>query len=125
MSGINAADFTAEELTSIIGTLRDFRDEAEHLKKKVDEYFTEFDKDTNGYLDRRELRHFLITFFTTFKIHLPVTDEYVDAVFREIDLNKDNKIQAEELEAYAMHFVNQLLPAYETALAQKGEQGGI
>ena len=76
----------------------------------MDLYFTEFDKDANGFLDRRELRHFLQTFFTTYKIHLPVTDEYVDAVFREIDLNKDNKIQPEELEQYALHFVNQLLP---------------
>ena len=106
MSGINAEDFTKDELVSIISTLKDFQNEEEHLKKKVDEYFVEFDKDANGFLDRRELRHFLITFFTSFKIHLPVTDEYVDAVFREIDLNKDNKIQAEELEAYARHFVN-------------------
>jgi len=55
----------------------------------------------------------------TYKIHFPVTDEYVDAVFREIDKDRDNKIQPKELEEYAMHFVNQLIPAYEGALAQK------
>ena len=48
-----------------------------------------------------------------------MTDEYVDAVFREIDLNRDNKIQPNELEGYAMHFVNTIVPAYEQALANK------
>jgi len=48
-----------------------------------------------------------------------VTDEYVDAVFREIDLNRDNKIQQNELEFYAMHFVNTIMPAYEQAIASK------
>ena len=70
-------------------------------------------------MDRKELREFLHQFFNTYKIHFPITDEYVDAVFREIDKNRDNKIQPSELEEYAMHFVNQLIPAYENALTQK------
>jgi len=61
----------------------------------------------------------LTNFFTQYKIHFPVTDEYVDAVFREIDLNRDNKIQQNELEFYAMHFVNTIMPAYEQAIASK------
>ena len=55
-------------------------------------YFQEFDKDQNGFLDRKELRNFLHEFFTSYKIHFPITDDYVDAVFREIDANKDNKV---------------------------------
>lgn len=81
-------------------------------------YFQEFDKDTNGFLDRKELREFLKLFFSTYKIHFPITDEYVDAVFREIDVDRDNKIQPAELESYALLFVNQLIPAYESAMAQ-------
>lgn len=83
------------------------------MKQEVDRYFESFDKDNNGWLDRKELRDFLHQFFTQYKIHFPVTDEYVDAVFREIDLNRDNKIQPNELEQYAMHFVNTILPHYE------------
>jgi Ca2+-binding EF-hand superfamily protein len=85
----------------------------------VQKYFAEFDKDANGHLDRKELREFLNKFFNSYKIHFPITDEYVDAVFREIDANRDNKIQPNELEAYAMHFVNNLLPQYEAALTTK------
>ena len=85
----------------------------------MQKYFVEFDKDQNGWLDRKELREFLRQFFNSYKIHFPITDEYVDAVFREIDVNRDNKIQTNELEAYAMHFVNTLLPQYENALKTK------
>ena len=116
---IKPEEFTKEELEAIIKKLTDFRDVHDHLNEQVQKYFQEFDKDLNGSLDRKELRAFLNDFFASYKIHFPITDEYVDAVFREIDLNKDNKIQPNELEAYAMHFVNTLLPNYESAIASK------
>eukprot|EP00349_Pseudokeronopsis_sp_Brazil_P008293 CAMPEP_0202970650 /NCGR_PEP_ID=MMETSP1396-20130829/18934_1 /ASSEMBLY_ACC=CAM_ASM_000872 /TAXON_ID= /ORGANISM="Pseudokeronopsis sp., Strain Brazil" /LENGTH=60 /DNA_ID=CAMNT_0049699303 /DNA_START=34 /DNA_END=216 /DNA_ORIENTATION=+ len=60
MSGaIKAEDFTKEELEGIIKTLSDFKEVQDHLKERVNQYFSEFDKDSNGYLDRRELRMFL------------------------------------------------------------------
>ena len=62
-------DFTKEELETIIKTLSDFKEVGEHLKNQVNTYFDEFDKDKNGFLDRRELRMFLTNFFTTYKIH--------------------------------------------------------
>ena len=116
---IRAEEFTKEELTTILQTLTDFRDVKDHLDEQIQKYFSEFDKDENGFLDRKELREFLNQFFKSYKIHFPITDEYVDAVFREIDVNRDNKIQPNELEAYALHFVNQLIPAYEAAFASK------
>jgi Ca2+-binding EF-hand superfamily protein len=91
----------------------------DHLNEEVQKYFSEFDKDANGWLDRKELREFLTKFFASYKIHFPVTDEYVDAVFIEIDANRDNKIQPIELQAYAMHFVNMVLPFYDAALKEK------
>ena len=112
---IKAEDFTKEELQAVLQQLNDFKTAPEQLKEQVQKYFGEFDKDGNGFLDRRELRHFLNAFFTQYKIHFPITDEYVDAIFREIDKNRDNKIQKEELELYANHFVHQLIPLYEKA----------
>ena len=103
---IKPEDFTKEELQGVLVQLGDFKSANDHLREQVQKYFAEFDKDGNGFLDRRELRHFLIAFFTQYKIHFPITDEYVDAIFREIDVNRDNKIQPGELETYAMHFVN-------------------
>ena len=116
---IKAEEFTKEELLAIVQQLTDFKDIHDHLNETVLKYFSEFDKDANGWLDRKELRAFLFAFFGSYKIHFPITDEYVDAVFREIDSNKDNKIQPIELETYAMHFVNTLLPQYEQALTLK------
>ncbi len=58
-------------------------------------------------------------FFKEYKMHFPITDEYVDGVFREIDQNKDGKIQPDELKLYAKHFADILLPEYEKVLAKK------
>ena len=44
-------------------------------------------------------------FFKQYHIHLPLTDDFVDGVFRQIDENHDNKIQPEELEKYSTNFV--------------------
>ena len=114
---IKAEEFSVEELENILKTLNDFKTVKDHLDEQIQKYFNEFDSDKNGFLDRKELRLFLHQFFTQYKIHFPITDEYVDAVFREIDANRDNKIQPNELEQFSMHFVNQLIPQYEAALA--------
>ena len=116
---IKSNEFEKEELQGIVTTLADFKERDDHLNQQVQKIFEDFDKDKNGYLDRKELRQFLTFFFKQYKMHFPVTDEYVDAVFREIDQNRDNKIQPNELQQYASHFVNQLLPEYQKALGEK------
>lgn len=55
--------------------------------------FDLYDSDKNGHLDRKELRQFMAKFFETFGINLPLTDEYVDATFREIDADHSNTIE--------------------------------
>ena len=56
---IKASDFQEGELEKAISQLREFRDNEESLKKHVQDYFEEFDSDKNGYLDVKELRHFI------------------------------------------------------------------
>jgi len=56
---IKAEEFTKEELETVLKHLTDFRDVKDHLSEQVLKYFAEFDKDSNGYLDRKELREFL------------------------------------------------------------------
>lgn len=46
-----------------------------------------------------------MAFFEEFEIKLPITDEFVDATFRELDQDKNNAIEEEELQAYANHFM--------------------
>ena len=60
-------------------------------------------------LDRKELRQFLSTFFTTYRIRAPLTDEFIDATFREIDTNHDNSIEPNELHAFAKKFIKTLI----------------
>ena len=90
-------DLSKDELEKIVKALSELQVGKDLLAELVLNIFKTFDKDANGYLDRRELRHFLTSMFETYHISLPLTDEYVDAVFREVDENKDNKIQPEEL----------------------------
>ena len=64
----------------------------------------------------------MTSFFTTYHIHAPLTDEYVDATFREIDTNRDNKIQPEELHTFASRFVKVLIVEFDKAKAQTTAQ---
>ena len=49
---------------------------------------------------------------------MPITDEYVDALFRSIDTNHDNKIQPDELVNFAKLFIGNLVQEF-TAAAQR------
>ena len=55
-------------------------------------------------------------FFAEYRIRAPLTDEFIDATFREIDANHDNKIQLEELQAFAKKSVGTLVVQFENAL---------
>jgi Ca2+-binding EF-hand superfamily protein len=75
------------------------------LDEAVTGYFTKYDADGNGHIDRKELRSFLCAFFEEFSIKLPITDEFVDATFRELDQDKSNSIELEEIKVYSQHFM--------------------
>jgi Ca2+-binding EF-hand superfamily protein len=70
--------------------------------------FDKYDSDKNGHLDRKELRQFMTEFFEKFGINLPLTDEYVDATFREIDADHSNTIEREEILSYLKTFMASL-----------------
>ena len=118
---INPAEFKEGELHTILEKLRDYNSNSDHLKDLLGKYFEQFDEDKNGFLDRKELRHFLTQFFATYHLHVPMTDEFVDSVFRGIDVNHDNKIQPEELLAYSVHFVKELVVVFEKAVGPAEE----
>ena len=104
-------------MDTCIEKLREFDNDDALLTEQLTKYFSEFDSDNNAWLDRKELRQFLTSFFTTYHIHAPLTDEYVDATFREIDTNRDNKIQPEELHTFASRFVKVLIVEFDKAKA--------
>lgn len=121
---IRSADFQPGEMQQALSQLELFDSDDDALQAQLAEYFNTFDSDHNDYLDQKELRHFLESFFGTYHIRAPLTDEYVDATFREIDANKDNKIQPEELHAYASRFVKVLIIEFRKATIrqQQAEQ---
>lgn len=82
----------------------------------MEKYFTEFDKDQNGYLDRHELRLFLVCLFKEIKLNIPLTEEFIDTVFGDIDLNNDGKIDLSELHPYFEDFLERLVELLERAL---------
>ena len=98
---MNKADFGEGEFEVAYAKVTTFAENNEQLRAEVTRSFAEYDKDNSQGLDRRELRQFLISFFAQYHIRLPITDEYVDAVFRQIDVNHDNVIQIEELLGFA------------------------
>ena len=119
---IDPTEFAPGELDKALGQLVEFDQDDAKLTETLKQYFNEFDSDSNDHLDRKELRLFLESFFKTYHIHVPLTDEYVDATFREIDANRDNKIQPEELHAFASQFIKVLVVAFTKAKEQAGAQ---
>ena len=119
---IDPTEFGPGELDKALGQLVEFDQDDAKLTETLKQYFNEFDSDSNDHLDRKELRLFLESFFKTYHIHVPLTDEYVDATFREIDANRDNKIQPEELHAFASQFIKVLVVAFTKAKEQAGAQ---
>lgn len=99
--------FTPEQLAETKATVQQYAEDKAKLQEQINQYFEEFDKDNSEYLDRRELRHFLTFTFEKWHIRLPITDEFVDGLFREIDANKDNKLQKDELFNYCSIFIDQ------------------
>ena len=62
-----------------------------HLKpKQVDELWAMFDKDGNGFISAAELRHIMTN------LGEKLTDEEVDEMIREADIDGDGQINYEE-----------------------------
>ena len=112
---INPSEFKEGELFTILAQLRDYESNPDHLQEMIHKYFEEFDEDKNGFLDRKELRHFLTQFFKSYHLHIPLNDDFVDSAFRHIDVNHDNKIQPEELAAYSGNFIKELVVVFAAA----------
>lgn len=116
---INPADFGEGEFEQAFNQLKTFNEDEAVLTQEVMKYFSEFDNDNNAFLDRGELRRFLNNFFGSYHIRVPITDEYVDAVFRSIDTNHDNKIQPEELTNFSKLFIGNLVNEFTNAAARQ------
>ena len=114
---VNTDSISKEDLQNTVNTLKGLNGDS--LKEQVTKYFQEFDTDKNGHIDRAEWSHFLKDFFGKHKIETPLTEEYIEKAFNDIDDNKDNLVQPDELEKFTTHYVNEILPQYETALSNK------
>jgi len=109
----NKADFSADELAKFQSLLNDFQTDKSKLNETVAKFFGRFDEDNNGFLDKKELRHFMESFFKEFHVQVPLNDDFVFATFNQMDANHDNKIQIEELQNFAASFVGDLLKQYQ------------
>ena len=97
-----------EQLEEIIAQL-EFSKSAEGLAKEADEIFVAYDKDKNGVLDRKEMRNFMGNMTKEWKLVFPMTDEFLDDLFRDIDKDHSNTISKEELKVYLSKYAHVLL----------------
>ena len=119
---INIGELKDGELARTLTQLHSFNRNNWRLKEELSRYWKEYDTDGNDTLDHAELRHFIVSFFKEYHVRLPVTDEFIDATFREIDENKDGMIQFDELLAFATRFIKTLLVQYETVREMMEQQ---
>ena len=106
---IKFAELKDEEIKKIVATAELAKEEV-GLNKLVAEIFEEFDKDKNGFLDRKEIRSFFNKIFKEWKLIFPMTDEFLDDLFRDIDKDHNNKISPDEMKVYLAKYLSHLVP---------------
>ena len=67
----------------------------EEQKEKIEQMIKELDKDGNGLLDKDELKAGISKIYN--EINFSVTDEDIERMILSADVNKDGKINLEEL----------------------------
>lgn len=102
---LNPSDFAPGDIPIMRERMGALAADPSKLHEQVQAFFVRFDESKDGFLDRKELRHFMEAFFKEYHVHLPLTDDFVLHLFSEIDANQDGKITPEELEAFAAKFV--------------------
>ena len=115
---INSKSFREGQLLRTITKLQALNDNQDQLQEQVERYFKEFDKDQNGYLDRQELAEFLVQLFKRTKLTIPLSEEFIDTVFEDIDRNNDGRIVITELYPYFTDFLVRLVDLFETTLEE-------
>jgi len=63
-------------------------------KKSIQKVFKEFDKDNDGFINKKELKQLLA------KWNVNVTNEELDDMMNDIDTNKDGKIDLNEFQEF-------------------------
>ena len=106
---IKFAELKDEDIKKIIATA-ELAKEEDGMNKLVAEIFEEFDKDKNGFLDRKEIRNFFTKIFKEWKLIFPMTDEFLDDLFRDIDKDHNNKISPDEMKVYLAKYLSHLVP---------------
>lgn len=94
---INPKEFHEGALLRTVYKLQSYKDHPDRMNEQLADYFNEFDKDKSGTLDKEELRHFLIAFFKQYKIRIPISAEFIENTFHEIDDDDNGTIEIHEL----------------------------
>ncbi|XP_052767259.1 calmodulin-A-like [Mya arenaria] len=87
MLGQSERLFSMEDLKRVIQT----KAPALETRESLLDAFRIFDKDGNGYIDAKELRHVLVHLGEKLK------DDEVDEMYREVDITGDNQIMYEDI----------------------------
>ena len=87
--------------------IKDILDDSSKTATFVSEAFTTFDKDGSGFIDKEELKNYIVAAYPT----IADTDEKRDAVFAEFDTNGDGKLSHDEFAVLVTKFMHHLLGA--------------
>ena len=105
---LDPSSFSPEDLQRLAEKTQEYHDNPAKLHQDINGFFEQFDEDKNGSFDKKELRHFMESFFKQWELHLPLRDDDVLSLFLSIDTNHDGKIQPNELETFSTKFVDVL-----------------
>jgi len=107
---------TVVELEAIRDKLEAFEKDKSLLKQEAQSYFSEFDVDKSGHLDKSELTHLVKEFFHRQDLIIPFDKNFVDAVFLDLDVDQSGQIELGELIEMFEQFNTILLRMYKLAV---------
>lgn len=91
----------------------------EKVEESTREMFDEFDKDGNGYLDRKELHVCFEHLFAGWNAELPVSSEYVEKMIDAFDEDKNQEIEHSEMIIFLQKFLKGICEQAEKELRNR------
>jgi len=116
---IHIESYTIVELESILHSLEKLESDKERMLQMSREYFSEFDADKSGALDKEELTNLTKQFFDKQNCQIPFDKNFIDAWFVDLDVDQSGKIDLNELVEMMEAFNSMLIRMYKAAVEAK------
>lgn len=118
---IDVEHYEKAELEATFAELENLENNHEALVNMCQNYFTEFDVDKSGSLDKGELGNMMMQLFERNKLQIPLDKNFVEDWFVDLDEDHNGKVSLAELIQMMGPFIAMLSRMFSEALVRKNQ----